>query len=130
MGSCQPPARLLVSTHSTLLFLNPSISSHRDSSPPYPPKTRTNPQTLLQTRGSSTDPRIRHARGMAEALSIIKERDGWKGLRRGMGPRIMTVAPSTAISWLSYEFFSASLLFYLLTCWCERCTRVGCRGGS
>jgi hypothetical protein len=23
-----------------------------------------------------------------------------------MGPRVMTVAPSTAISWLSYEFFS------------------------
>ena len=50
---------------------------------------------------------------MAEALSIIKERDGWKGLRRGMGPRIMTVAPSTAISWLSYEFFSASLFSFL-----------------
>jgi hypothetical protein len=46
---------------------------------------------------------------MAEALRIIKERDGWKGLRRGMGPRIMTVAPSTAISWLSYEFFSESI---------------------
>jgi len=45
---------------------------------------------------------------MAEALRIIRERDGWKGLRRGMGPRVMTVAPSTAISWLSYEFFSTS----------------------
>lgn len=63
-------------------------------------------KTLLQTRGSSTDERIRKAKGMAEALRIIRERDGWKGLRRGMGPRVMTVAPSTAISWLSYEFFS------------------------
>lgn len=43
---------------------------------------------------------------MGEALRIIRERDGWKGLRRGMLPRVMTVAPSTAISWMSYEFFS------------------------
>lgn len=43
---------------------------------------------------------------MREALQIIRERAGWKGLRQGMGPRVMTVAPSTAISWLSYEFFS------------------------
>jgi solute carrier family 25 iron transporter 28/37 len=49
---------------------------------------------------------------MAEALRIIRERDGWKGLRRGMGPRVMTVAPSTAISWLSYEFFSKSSSFF------------------
>jgi solute carrier family 25 iron transporter 28/37 len=65
-------------------------------------------KTLLQTRGSSDDPRIRNARGMGEALRIIVERDGWAGLRRGMLPRVMTVAPSTAISWLSYEFFSES----------------------
>ena len=43
---------------------------------------------------------------MAEALRIIRERDGLRGLRRGMLPRVLTVAPSTAISWLSYEFFS------------------------
>ena len=43
---------------------------------------------------------------MAEALRIIRERDGWRGLRRGMLPRVLTVAPSTAISWMSYEFFS------------------------
>jgi solute carrier family 25 iron transporter 28/37 len=51
---------------------------------------------------------------MSEALRIIRERDGWKGLRRGMGPRVMTVAPSTAISWLSYEFFSESRLSLFL----------------
>lgn len=70
-------------------------------------------QTLLQTRGSSDDPRIRNARGMGEALRIIRERDGWKGLRRGMLPRVMTVAPSTAISWMSYEFFSECFSFRL-----------------
>lgn len=63
-------------------------------------------KTLLQTRGSSADERIRRARGMGEAFRIIWERDGWKGLRRGMTPRVLTVAPSTAISWMSYEFFS------------------------
>lgn len=63
-------------------------------------------KTLLQTRGSSEDPRIRNARGMGDALRIIIERDGLRGLRRGMLPRVLTVAPSTAISWLSYEFFS------------------------
>lgn len=63
-------------------------------------------KTLLQTRGTSEDLRIRNARGMGEALRIIVERDGWKGLRRGMVPRVLTVAPSTAISWMSYEFFS------------------------
>ncbi|WVO13649.1 hypothetical protein L204_101270 [Cryptococcus depauperatus] len=62
-------------------------------------------KTLLQTRGSSLDARIRSARGMGEALKIIWERDGWRGLRRGMAPRMLTVAPSTAISWMSYEFF-------------------------
>jgi solute carrier family 25 iron transporter 28/37 len=43
---------------------------------------------------------------MAEALKIIVARDGWKGLRRGMSARVVTFAPSTAISWASYEFFS------------------------
>ncbi|ODO00536.1 solute carrier family 25 (mitochondrial iron transporter), member 28/37 [Cryptococcus wingfieldii CBS 7118] len=62
-------------------------------------------KTLLQTRGSSSDARIRGARGMGEALRIIWERDGARGLRRGMWPRVLTVAPSTAISWMSYEFF-------------------------
>lgn len=46
---------------------------------------------------------------MAEALRIITSRDGIKGLRRGMLPRVLTVAPSTAISWMSYEFFSEYL---------------------
>ena len=68
------------------------------------------PQTLLQTRGTSNDARIRNATGMAEALKIIVARDGWKGLRRGMSARVVTFAPSTAISWASYEFFSESTL--------------------
>jgi hypothetical protein len=45
---------------------------------------------------------------MTEAIKIIWERDGLKGFRRGMSARVVTFAPSTAISWLSYEFFSKS----------------------
>lgn len=45
---------------------------------------------------------------MIEAIKIIWERDGLKGFRRGMSARVVTFAPSTAISWLSYEFFSKS----------------------
>jgi hypothetical protein len=43
---------------------------------------------------------------MSEAIKIIWERDGLKGFRRGMSARVVTFAPSTAISWFSYEFFS------------------------
>ncbi|GHJ84020.1 hypothetical protein NliqN6_0422 [Naganishia liquefaciens] len=66
-------------------------------------------KTLLQTRGSSNDARIRNAQGMLEAIKIIWERDGLKGFRRGMSARVVTFAPSTAISWLSYEFFKSFL---------------------
>ncbi|KAJ9117821.1 hypothetical protein QFC20_000101 [Naganishia adeliensis] len=66
-------------------------------------------KTLLQTRGSSNDARIRNAQGMSEAIKIIWERDGLKGFRRGMSARVVTFAPSTAISWLSYEFFKSFL---------------------
>jgi len=69
-------------------------------------------KTLLQTRGQSEDPRIRSARGMVEALRIIWDRDGFRGLRRGMTPRVLTFAPSTAISWLSYEFFKVVIRDY------------------
>ncbi|KAJ9097819.1 hypothetical protein QFC19_006687 [Naganishia cerealis] len=66
-------------------------------------------KTLLQTRGSSNDARIRNAQGMTEAIKIIWERDGLKGFRRGMSARVVTFAPSTAISWFSYEFFNVDL---------------------
>ena len=56
-------------------------------------------KTLLQTRGTSIDPEIRNARGLSEAASIIKRRNGWKGFFRGLRPRIITTMPSTAICW-------------------------------
>lgn len=65
-------------------------------------------KTLLQTRGSNTDPEIRNARGMIDALKIIGRRDGPKGFLRGLTPRVVTFMPSNALCWLSYEFFSES----------------------
>ncbi|KAI7879771.1 mitochondrial carrier [Lichtheimia hyalospora FSU 10163] len=62
-------------------------------------------KTLLQTRGSSPDPRIRHCSGLWEAAKIIGERQGFQGFFRGFRPRVLTHMPSTAISWSVYEYF-------------------------
>lgn len=62
-------------------------------------------KTLLQTRGSSTDPQIRNADGMLDAISIIKQKEGFKGFSRGLAPRVLTFMPSNALCWLSYEGF-------------------------
>jgi len=56
-------------------------------------------KTLLQTRGSSTDPEIRNARGFMDAAKIIGRREGYAGFVRGMKARVVTAAPSTAICW-------------------------------
>ncbi|KAG1461449.1 hypothetical protein G6F46_003106 [Rhizopus delemar] len=62
-------------------------------------------KTLLQTRGTSHDPRIRNVAGFREAAGIIMERYGIKGFFRGFKPRVLTHMPSTAISWSVYEYF-------------------------
>lgn len=56
-------------------------------------------KTLLQTRGSSTDPELRNVRGLWHAAKVIRERNGWRGFLRGLKPRIVTTMPSTAICW-------------------------------
>jgi solute carrier family 25 (mitochondrial iron transporter), member 28/37 len=63
-------------------------------------------KTMLQTRGTSHDPEIRNVRGMMDALKVIWAKDGVKGFGRGLTPRVMTTMPSSALCWLSYEFFS------------------------
>jgi len=68
-------------------------------------------KTLLQTRGTSHDSEIRSCRGMFHAFRIIWMRDGVRGFARGLTPRVLTHMPSNALSWLSYEFFSASTPF-------------------
>ncbi|SAM09201.1 hypothetical protein [Absidia glauca] len=62
-------------------------------------------KTLLQTRGSSTDARIRNCSGFSEAFKIIYSQYGYQGFFRGFKPRILTHMPATAISWSVYEYF-------------------------
>jgi solute carrier family 25 iron transporter 28/37 len=69
-------------------------------------------KTLLQTRGTSTDPEIRYCRGMLDAFKVIWRRDGLRGFSRGLTPRVVTHMPSNALCWLSYEFFSASTVSF------------------
>ncbi|KAI4134282.1 MAG: hypothetical protein LQ347_001665 [Umbilicaria vellea] len=64
-------------------------------------------KTLLQTRGTANDAEIRSAKGLFVAASIIKRQFGWTGFFRGLGPRIITTMPSTAICWTSYEMAKA-----------------------
>ncbi|KAI1796646.1 mitochondrial carrier [Ganoderma leucocontextum] len=66
-------------------------------------------KTILQTRGTSADPEIRHCKGLADAFHIIWARDGAKGFLRGLSPRVLTFMPSNALCWLSYEFFKAAI---------------------
>jgi len=62
-------------------------------------------KTLLQTRGESKDPIIRHCSGIGSALKIIYLQKGFFGFFQGMRPRILTHMPSTAICWTTYEYF-------------------------
>lgn len=57
-------------------------------------------KTLLQTRGCSSDPIIRDAKGMGQAFKIIHQREGLRGFFRGLTPRIFTHMPSNALCWL------------------------------
>jgi solute carrier family 25 iron transporter 28/37 len=66
-------------------------------------------KTMLQTRGVSADPEIRNVRGMFDALRVIWARDGVKGFGRGLTPRVLTIMPSSALCWMSYEFFKAAI---------------------
>ncbi|KAJ3486791.1 hypothetical protein NLI96_g3973 [Meripilus lineatus] len=66
-------------------------------------------KTILQTRGTSSDPEIRGVKGMVDACRVIWVRDGMKGFWRGLAPRVLTFMPSNALCWLSYEFFKAAI---------------------
>ncbi|KAK9477128.1 mitochondrial carrier domain-containing protein [Lipomyces japonicus] len=70
-------------------------------------------KTLLQTKGTSTDLQIRNSRTLADAASIIYQREGLKGFVRGLRPRIIANMPSTAICWTSYEMAK----FYIYKSW-------------
>ncbi len=71
-------------------------------------------KTILQTRGTAKDADIRNVRGMLDALRVIWMKNGMKGFGRGLTPRVLTAMPSTALCWLSYEFFSSCPFFPFL----------------
>ncbi|KAG4304649.1 hypothetical protein PORY_002042 [Pneumocystis oryctolagi] len=50
-------------------------------------------KTLLQTRGTSSDDRIRSCKGLRCAANIIYEKYGIRGFMRGVKPRIVTAMP-------------------------------------
>lgn len=60
-------------------------------------------KTLLQTKGSSSIPEVRSARGLSDAFSIIRKMDGYKGFARGLVPRLWVHAPSAAICWYASQ---------------------------
>jgi solute carrier family 25 (mitochondrial iron transporter), member 28/37 len=62
-------------------------------------------KTLLQTRGTSSNDFVRQAKGMIDAFHIVYNAYGLSGFIRGIVPRVMTHAPSTAICWTTYEYF-------------------------
>lgn len=63
-------------------------------------------KTILQTRGTAKDKDIRNCSGMVDAFRVIWRRDGIRGFGRGLTPRVLTIMPSSALCWMSYEFFS------------------------
>ena len=56
-------------------------------------------KTLLQTRGSAKEAEIRSVKGIVDAAAIIKRTHGLGGFFRGVRPRILTMMPSSALSW-------------------------------
>lgn len=60
-------------------------------------------KTMLQTRGSATDPELRKVNGFAEGCRLLYRRVGVSGFFKGVKPRVVTTMPSTAICWTAYE---------------------------
>ena len=76
-------------------------------------------KTILQTRGTANDPDIRNARGLIDAFRVIWTRDGFRGFGRGLSPRVLTIMPSSALCWMSYEFFSSCSLIFSTSFYCS-----------
>lgn len=65
-------------------------------------------KTTLQTRGIS-DEIIGRVGGMRGAVQFILKERGWAGFTRGLGPRVLTHVPATAICWTFYEYLKWTL---------------------
>ncbi|KAG9250141.1 mitoferrin-1 [Emericellopsis atlantica] len=64
-------------------------------------------KTMLQTRGTSSDPQVRNVNGFMGGCRLLLQREGFRGFFKGVKPRIITTMPSTAICWSAYEFCKA-----------------------
>ncbi|KAG9245996.1 mitochondrial carrier domain-containing protein [Calycina marina] len=62
-------------------------------------------KTMLQTRGTATDPELRNVKGVANGFRVLVRREGLRGLYRGVMPRVIANMPSTAICWACYQNF-------------------------
>lgn len=60
-------------------------------------------KTMLQTRGSATDPELRSVNGFKAGCQLMYRREGLRGFFKGVKPRVVTTMPSTAICWSAYE---------------------------
>ncbi|ROT42692.1 mitochondrial carrier [Sodiomyces alkalinus F11] len=60
-------------------------------------------KTMLQTRGTATDPELRSVNGFMAGARLLLQREGFRGFFKGVGPRVVTTMPSTAICWSAYE---------------------------
>lgn len=58
-------------------------------------------KTRLQTQGEIG---ARRYRGLADALNSIRLEEGYKGLLRGIRPRMVFHMPAAAVCWTTYEF--------------------------
>jgi hypothetical protein len=60
-------------------------------------------KTMLQTRGTATDPELRSVNGFVAGCNLLYQREGLRGFFKGVRPRVVTTMPSTAICWSAYE---------------------------
>ncbi|KAK8069281.1 hypothetical protein PG994_005897 [Apiospora phragmitis] len=60
-------------------------------------------KTMLQTRGSATDPELRAVNSFMAGCRLLYQREGIRGFFKGVKPRVVTTMPSTAICWSAYE---------------------------
>lgn len=74
-------------------------------------------KTMLQTRGTSTDPQVRNVNSFIGGCRLLYQRAGVSGFFKGVRPRIVTTMPSTAICWSAYEF--SKYVAYVLLPWAK-----------
>ena len=64
-------------------------------------------RTRLQAQGAAGAP-LKYA-GMGDVLRRAVEREGVRGLYKGIGPNLAKVAPAAGISWFVFEEVKAAL---------------------